>query len=160
MIKQVFIGLISCVLFSCLGTKNNTTTPSKKTLSQQDSLKMLIQEYYRLNVKVFQKESTKEDIDEIFALFTDDFEYHHPKYGGLYTREVLYNGYVNNQKKGRYNGRVQDMKVENMIMGLNAVAVHRRFVSKNDQGIVEEEELQMTLFEFKDGKIVRITEFW
>jgi len=65
----------------------------------QDSLHHLVTEYYRLNLKIFQKDSNVEDIDTIFKLFTDDFTYVHPKYGGVYKREDLYNGYVRNQKK-------------------------------------------------------------
>ncbi|NER15375.1 nuclear transport factor 2 family protein [Leptobacterium flavescens] len=129
-------------------------------IKQEDSLKTMVEAYYRLNIKVFQKNSTKEDIDAIFELFTDDFEYNHPKYGGLYTRDVLYRGYVNNQKNGGYDGSVKDVRVENMIIGLNCVAVSRRYITGNARGETEEGELQMTLFEFRDGKISRIMEYW
>lgn len=125
----------------------------------KDSLSPILDKYYKLNLKVFQANSTQEDIDNIFDLFTDDFTYVHPNYGGVYTREDLFNGYVRNQKNGGYDGSVVDIKVEKKILGLNAVAVSKRFIKK-EAGKIVEGEAQMALFEFKEGKIFRITEFW
>jgi len=50
---------------------------------------------------MFQADSNIEDIDRIFALFTEDFGYVHPKYGGTNGREDLYNGSIGNQENGR-----------------------------------------------------------
>ncbi|WP_306014281.1 MULTISPECIES: nuclear transport factor 2 family protein [unclassified Allomuricauda] len=119
----------------------------------------VLDQYYKLNLKVFQAGSTPEDVDNIFELFTDDFTYVHPQYGGVYSREDLYNGYIRNQKNGGYNGSVVDIQVENKIVGLNAIAVSKRFIRK-EEGKVVEGEAQMALFEFKDGKISRIYEYW
>lgn len=126
----------------------------------KDTLAKLVQDYYAQNVKIFQSNSTVEDIDKIFSLFTPDFIYIHPKYGGTYSRETLYNGYVRNQKNGGYDGSVIDIKVVNMIVGLNAVTVEKKFINKNDDGSISDGEVQMTLFEFKDGKISKIFEYW
>ena len=125
--------------------------------AHRDSLNRLVQKYYDLNVKVFQPSSTVGDIDDIFELFTDDFTYVHPNYGGVYTRRNLYDGYVRNQKNGGYDGTVTGVKIENKIIGLNAVVVQRRYVEKGDG---TPNEPQMTLFEFKEGKISRIFEYW
>ena len=125
------------------------------TQAHKDSLNAIVKQYYELNLKVFQANSTVEDIDNIFALFTPEFVYIHPKYGGTYTREDLYNGYTRNQKNGGYNGDVVDIKIENKILGLNAATVEKRFVRKN-----EESNLEMTLFEFKNGKISKIFKYW
>ena len=108
-----------------------------------------------MNLKVFQANSTVEEIDNIFSLFTADFVYIHSKYGGTYTREDLYNGYVRNQKNGGYNGSVVDIKIDNKIIGLNAATVQKRFIRKSEEG-----GLEMTLFEFKEGKISKIFEYW
>jgi len=134
-------------------------TAQDATKAHKDSLNTLVKKYYDLNLKTFQTNSTIEDIDRIFELFTDDFIYVHPKYGGTYSREDLYNGYVRNQKNGRYDGTTINIKVLNQITGLNAVVVQRVNVEKKDDGI-KEEEPQMTLFEFKKGKISRIFEYW
>ncbi len=137
-----------------------TSSQAQDGLStSKDSLSPILDKYYELNLKVFQANSTQEDIDNIFDLFTDDFTYVHPNYGGVYTREDLFNGYVRNQKNGGYDGSVVDIKVENKILGLNAVAVSKRFIKK-EAGKIVEGEAQMALFEFKEGKIFRITEFW
>ncbi len=127
--------------------------------TSKDSLSPILDKYYELNLKVFQANSTQEDIDNIFELFTDDFTYVHPNYGGVYTRDDLFNGYVRNQKNGGYDGSVINIGVENKILGLNAVAVSKRFI-KREGGEIVEGEAQMALFEFKEGKIFRITEFW
>ena len=127
--------------------------------THKDTLNSIVTEYYSLNLKVFQSNSKVSDIDNIFNLFTSDFTYIHPKYGGTYTREDLYNGYLRNQKNGRYDGTVTDIKIHNKIIGLNAVVVQRVYFRKTEDEI-KKEEPQMTLFEFKDGKISRIFEYW
>lgn len=125
----------------------------------KDSLNLMVIEYYKLNLKIFQKNSKVEDIDNVFNLFTNDFTYVHPKYGGIYKREDLYNGYVRNQKNGGYDGKVTDIKIVNKIIGLNAVVVQKKFVKRKGNG-TKDGELEMTLFEFKNGKIFRIFEYW
>jgi len=125
----------------------------------KDSLELLVDRYYSLNLIAFQSNSTIEDIDHIFELFDDNFEYIHPKYGGVYSRDDLYQGYVRNQKKGDYNGEIIDIIIENKIIGLNLVVVERIYVFKNDHG-TKEGEPRVTLFEFKNDKISRIFEYW
>jgi ketosteroid isomerase-like protein len=145
-------------IFLILWTANQVVAQDA-TQAHKDSLDIVVTKYYDLNLKIFKANSTIEDIDKTFDLFTDDFTYVHPKYGGTYTREDLYNGYVRNQKNGGYNGKVMDIKIENIIIGLNAVVVEKRFMKKKDGGI-QEGKPEMTLFEFKDGKISRIFEYW
>ena len=119
----------------------------------------MVDEYYRLNVKISRGHGDVADIDEIFNLFSTDFVYIHPKYGGEYSRQDLYNGYVRNLEMGKYDGNVTDINIKNKIVGLNAVAVEKTFVKSKADG-EEEGDLEMTLFEFKDGIIVKIFEYW
>lgn len=137
----------------------NQITAQDNTKTHKDTLDIIINKYYDLNLKIFQKNSTIKDIDKVFSLFTDDFEYIHPKYGGTYTREDLYNGYLRNQKNGGYNGNIKDIKITNKIIGLNAVVVEKKFIEKKDEEL-KEGNLEMTLFEFRNGKISRIFEYW
>ena len=129
------------------------------TIAHKDSLDAVVANYYKLNLKVFQANSEVSDIDNIFALFSKDFTYVHPKYGGTYTRTDLYDGYVRNQKNGGYDGSVVEIRVLDQITGLNAVVVEKQFINKKE-GTISEGNGQMTLFEFKDGKISRIFEYW
>ncbi|MBK6265260.1 nuclear transport factor 2 family protein [Marivirga sp. S37H4] len=154
--KKTLIPFISILLFLFLTNRSNA---QEKILTHKDSLNAILKEYYDLNLKIFQTGSKVEDIDDLFSLFTEDFIYVHPKYGGNYSREDLYNGYKNNQSNGRYNGKIADIKIENKIVGLNAIVVERRFVKKTGDEM-NEGEVQMTLFEFKEGKISRIMEYW
>tara|TARA_R110002073_G_scaffold4213_1_gene27933 strand:+ start:72607 stop:73074 length:468 start_codon:yes stop_codon:yes gene_type:complete len=137
----------------------NLVIAQDATKAHKDSLDMIVTKYFDLNLKIFQSTATKDDIDKTFELFTDDFTYVHPKYGGIYSREELYSGYINNQKNEGYNGIVTDIKIGNKIIGLNAVVVEKRYVEKKD-GVIKDGDPEMTLFEFKDGKIFRIFEYW
>lgn len=155
MSKPIILG-ISVILVLFVSTRINAQEVNKV---HRDSLISIVNEYYELNVKVFQINSTVKDIDNIFNLYTEDFTYVHPKYGGTYTREDLYNGYTRNQKNGGYDGTVMDIKIVNRIIGLNAVVIEKRFIKKEDSEIIEGES-EMTLFELRDGKISRIFEYW
>ena len=131
-------------------------TTNAQSKAHKDSLSTIVKKYYDLNVKVFQAGSKLTDVENIFNLFTDDFTYVHPKYGGVYTRDVLYKGYLRNQKKGSYNGNVTDIQILKKMIGLNAVVVEKIFITKKKG----EGTAQMTLFEFKKGKISKIFEYW
>jgi len=129
------------------------------TDAHKDSLKTVINTYYDLHTKMFQAGSTVSDIDKAFDLFTDDFTYIHARFDGYYTWEMLYESALRNLKNGNYDGTVLGYKINNIIIGLNAATVQKRFVEKKEGEIIES-ELQMTLFEFKEGKISRIVEYW
>ena len=151
--------LASFLTFILLLFLTSSINAQEATRAHKDSLNTIVAKYYELNLGIFQANSTVEDIDEVFELFTEDFTYIHPKYGGVYTREVLYNGYIRNQKNGGYDGSVIEIKILNKIVGLNAVVVEKIFVrKKNESGKVKEP--QMTLFEFRNGKISKIFEYW
>mgnify|MGYP003109917286 CR=1 FL=1 len=151
-LKYVLAVVLLGITFNQINAQDSSNVQSVATT-------YVLDQYYKLNLKVFQADSTPEDVDNVFELFTNDFTYVHPHYGGVYTREDLYNGYMRNQNKGGYDGSVVDIKMENKIVGLNAIAVSKRFIKK-EEGKIVEGEAQMALFEFKDGKIYRITEYW
>ncbi len=159
--KRVYIfhHMKSSLYIFLLLSSFSSLSAQEATQAHKDSLNALVNEYYRLNLEIFQANSTPEQIDQIFALFTEDFTYVHPKYGGTYTREDLYNGYKRNQANGGYDGSVMDILEFQRITGLNGVVVERSYVTKEESGITQGEK-QMTLFEFRDGKISRIFEYW
>lgn len=148
------IGFIAlCILFAM------QLPAQEATQAHKDSLNLLVDAYYKQNIKIFQANSTVKDIDKVFELFTDDFSYIHPKYGGTYSRETLYKGYIRNQKNGGYDGSIVDIKIVKRISGLNAVVVERKYMQK-ENGKITAGESRMTLFDFKNGKISRIFEYW
>lgn len=146
--KLILFLLVTCAMYG-----------QETTKAHKDSLDAVVKKYYELNVKIFQSNSTPKDIDNVFELFTEDFTYVHPKYGGTYTRQKLYDGYIKNQKSGRYLGTIEDIEILNKIIGLNAVVTQKRFVENKD-GEIKKGKPEMTLFEFKNGKISRIFEYW
>ena len=155
--KTLFVKTFVLVLFGI--TSSQMMQAQELKLAHNDSLNQVLKQYYDLNLKVFQVDSNPEDIDAVFKLFTDDFTYVHPKYGGVYTRDDLYQGYIRNQGNGSYNGSIIDIKIAHKLIGLNAIAVSKMFITKEDDQIKEGDE-QMTLFEFKKGKIFKIYEYW
>lgn len=146
----------SLLLFLSISIGNNA---QEKKETHQNTLDALVKKYYELNIIAFQPDSKVADIDNIFNLFTDDFTYTHLKYGGVYKRNVLYKGYLRNQKNGMYDGAIKDVKILNKIIGLDAVVVNRAYIEKTKNGL-EQGETRMTLFEFKEGKISKIVEYW
>ncbi len=150
-----FLGCISFLLFLHIDVKSQELTEQYK-----DSIRIVVEQYYSLNLTIYQQSSTRDDIDKLFNLFTDDFVYVHPKYGGSYSRNDIYEGYINNQKNGSYNGSITDVKIRNLIVGLNALVTDRVYFKKTASGELEEVDPGMTLFEFREGKISKIFEYW
>ena len=150
-------NLVSFILLVLL--ISNTIVAQEVTEAHKDSIKTGIAKYYYLHTKMFQAGSTVNDVDNAFDFFTDDFTYVHAKFDGYYTRESLVECALRNLNKGSYDGRITGYKIHNKIIGLNATTVQKRFVEKKDGNMVES-ELQMPLFEFKDGKISHIVEYW
>ena len=149
------IILAVTLLFLSNGASGQNATPSHK-----DSLIAVVQKYYDLSLEVYKANSTVAVIDELFSLFTEDFVYVHPKFGGTYSRTDLYEGYVRNQKNGAYDGSIVDLKLNNIIAGLNAVATDRTYLKKAAGNELAEVDPGMTLFEFRNGKISKIFEYW
>ncbi len=56
----------------------NQMNAQDATKAHKDALNNVVIAYYDLNIKIFQANSTVEDIDNTFKLFTDDFTYVHP----------------------------------------------------------------------------------
>ncbi len=130
------------------------------TPAHKDSLLKVVNEYYDLNLLIFSADSEPQDIDKLFSMFTVDFEYHHQKYGGNYSRQNLYEGYLRNQARGGYDGSIVDVRIYGQIPGLNAVAVERAYIQRSQEGLKTEVDRGLTLFEFRDGQISRIVEYW
>ena len=111
---------------------------SAKGIASEQQLKLV-----ELFFKVVEEQ---QDIDDKFAKVTDDFVYIHHGYGGEYSRQDLYNGFVRNFKQGMYKDN-KPVEIVDSISGLNMMVIKRK-------------SGKATLFEFKDNKIARIKEYW
>ena len=149
------IATVYLLYLGFLGVQNERN-PNFDEKSKQ---KELLNQYYQLNLKIFRKGSDMKDVEALFQLFTEDFTYTHQEYGGVYTKEDLYNGYRRNLESGEYDGSIYDICVFSLISGKDALAVSKRFVSKTNPD-PQKETGEMTVFEFRNGKIYRITEYW
>lgn len=132
--KLIFITGLCVILLST----NLTAGSKKETITSEEKIALV-----NLFFDVVKKQ---EDIERKFKKVTDDFVYIHEGYGGEYSRQDLYKGFVRNFKAGRYEDN-DPIKILNAIHGLNIVMV-KRDVDK------------ATLFEFRGKKIARIKEFW
>jgi len=118
----------------------------------KDQLKIVYTEYQKTADKLFSKNGTISDANKLYDTFyTDDFEYNHPAYGGVYSRKLLFNNTINYLKKGGYNNSPKRTLI-NIIIGLNAIVVEQKY--END------DETTMTLFKFRGDKIYYIEEYW
>lgn len=133
-----------------LKEKINTNYQLVKPLSKEE-LNVVFENYQKAESKVFKAGSNVVDVDDLYEFYTPDFTYNHPQYGGVYSRELLYNNTIKFQALGRYNDskeRVTLMK----IIGLNAIVLERKYIG--------ETKTTMTLFEFRKNKISYIREYW
>jgi hypothetical protein len=119
----------------------------------QDTLKAQVLAFNRLTNQVFSQGSTQQDLDALYAMYTDDFLYEHPKYGGVYSRGVLYNNSLKHLAAGKYDGTYQQ-QITNTIVGEGAATI--AWVIPSDP----EKKQHMTLIEFNGDKIKFIKEYW
>lgn len=118
----------------------------------EEKIKSLIASVTEASNRMMMNGSKVEDVDAMFAMYTDDFVYIHEVYGGTYTRELLYGNSVRNVKAGRYKFTEPRYQLLNVIPGLNAAAVERRETKTGKS--------HLAVFEFKGEKISKITEYW
>ncbi|WP_102798125.1 hypothetical protein [Bowmanella denitrificans] len=122
---------------------------------QQQHILKLTQDVLNAQRTAYSNLSSLAAIDALFALYTDDYIYQHEGYGGIYSRQTLYNNSVSFFKQGRYQDDEPDSyRLIHIIPGKQAAAVQRAYHS--DSGT----ELRLTLFAFKGDKVSRIVEYW
>lgn len=128
----------------------NENYEEAKPLSK-DALIVVFEEYQKAYDKVFSSGSTVEDVDKLYSFYTSDFEYNHPRYGGIYSREHLYNNTLKFLKEGNYNNGSKRIIIKR-IVGLEGIAIEHR-----TEG---ESKTKMTLLKFRKDKIYFIDEYW
>ena len=114
----------------------------------KEELNVVFENYIKSNQKI----ATVTDLDNFYNKFyTTDFKYNHPAYGGIYSRELLYNNTIKYIKSDAYKKEPKRIILKK-IVGLNAIVVERKY--ENDS------KTTMTLFKFKKNKIYYIEEYW
>lgn len=117
-----------------------------------EQAKILALEYNKRMNKMLSAGSTVADVDNLFALYADDFVYNHPGQGDVYDTQYLYNNSVKYVKAGHFDGSYQQ-QITKMIVGKNGVALE--WVVPGGDG-----STRMTLIETREDKIIHIKEFW
>lgn len=119
-----------------------------------DALKARVADVTDAQNKAMMRGATVADVDALFSLYTDDFVYIHEAYGGTYTRERLYGNTVRLLERGVYDKVEPRYAIVSTIPGYNAIAVERQETHK---GVTSK---HLAVFEFRDGKVSRIIEYW
>ncbi len=140
--KYMFALLLALISMPLLA--NPMTTQQILTLVHQVNL---------LQNQAMLKQSTQADVDALFALYSADFSYVHHKHGGVYSREHLYRNINKAISKKLFKDTEARYVIESILPGENAAAV-LRLEQTGAKG------QHLSLFEFADGKVQRITEYW
>lgn len=145
------LALLSVVFAVNTANSQSGESGNESASLSKEHLNILFEGYLSIYDKVFAKGSTVEDVDSLYSFYTDDFIYNHPKYGGIYSRELLYNNTIGYLKKGGYDNAVKRLTLKTII-GLDAIVVEQRYL--------DSDETTMTLFKFRNNKIFYIDEYW
>lgn len=119
-----------------------------------EQLKAKVAEITQAQNKVMLKGSTRADVDQLFALYSDDFVYRHDVYGGNYSKKQLYDNTLRLQALGKYDKNAPRYRILSQLPGHNAVAVERQEVH---QGVTQN---HLAVFEFRADKVIKISEYW
>lgn len=119
-----------------------------------EQLKAKVAEITQAQNKVMLKGSTRADVDQLFALYSDDFVYRHDVYGGNYSKKQLYGNTLRLQALGKYDKTAPRYRILSQLPGYNAVAVERQEVH---QGVTQN---HLAVFEFRADKVIKISEYW
>ncbi|KAB8198535.1 hypothetical protein FKV24_001655 [Lysobacter maris] len=101
--------------------------------------------------------ANRDDVERLYAMYSADFVYEHPMMDDSYTRQQLLENHLAGVDEGRYERLTPEAygyRIVGMMHGDDAVAVLR----SNAQ--MEGQPPRMAVFEFRDGKVSRIREYW
>ncbi|QDP00995.1 nuclear transport factor 2 family protein [Thalassotalea sp. PS06] len=116
----------------------------------------LVEKFIQLTDATKVKGASQKDIDKVAALLGDDMRYQHPNFNADLTKAQFIEGL------SRYLGAVDamDSVITTKIVGSDAITV--AFISttiNNGKTDIDERPL-MRLFEFNQGKIALVKEYW
>lgn len=100
--------------------------------------------------------ATKSDIEAVADLLSDNMRYQHPNYSADLSKKEFVESLV------KYMGVVDSMKskITNKIIGSNAVTLSFISTTVMDGKTDVDKQPLMRLFEFEQGKIALVKEYW
>lgn len=116
----------------------------------------VVEQFIELTDKTKVKGATQKDIDAVANLLSEQMRYQHPNYNADLTKTEFIEGLI------RYMGVVDAMntKVIETITGANSVAITFISTTVMDGKTDVDKKPLMRLFEFKQGKITLVKEYW
>lgn len=134
----------------------NVEAETAENLSRQQ-MERLAYEVTEAQNKATTRGATLDDVERLYAMYTEDFIYEHPGMDDVYTREHIYRNHTRALGQGqyeKYDPTEYGYRIVDVMPGDNAVAVQRTQARLGDAAP------RMAVFEFENGKVARIREYW
>ncbi len=126
------------------------------SLSVQSSEIELVQNFIELSDATKVKGATEEDIEAVATLLSENMRYKDPKYGADLSKQEFLDGLRHWMGKAEF----LQTNIKNMVVGEQAITVALISKSKMDGKVEVDEKPLMRLFEFKNGRVSLIKEYW
>lgn len=153
--KNILFALIIMLSPATLVQAQNATGATMK----EEAMIKLVNSWFERTAELAIKGET--GIEDVMALMHDDMSYIHTEYGANMDRDGLIAGFK--RRLTRASSRNSKTEITNRIMGKNMMATSRNisYERRTDNGWeARSSEGLVAVFEFRDGKIWRITEYW
>lgn len=137
--------LASLLLATAVGAQEDTA------LSEAD-IRQLVERVNDAQNRMMMRGAGATEVNAVFDLYTEDFTYVHEAYGGVYTRQELHGNSVRFAEAGEYQFTEDRYRILHILPGHDAAAVQRLESSSGNP--------HLAVFEFKEGKVSRIIEYW
>ena len=130
--------------------------------ANQPDLKGLAESYFERLDAIYQAGSTEETIDRLLALMHENVRYEHPGYGANFDLDSWRAAFLRNLGNGSYGHRPgSGTTILETLAGRDLIVVKHRYTKASKDSLSSTvREPFVTLFEFEDGRIVRIRESW
>ena len=153
---KILDPLVRLFVVTTLLLTGNVEAETAENLSQRQ-MERLAYEITEAQNKATTRGATLDDVERLYAMYTEDFIYEHPGMDDVYTREHLYRNHVRALGQGqyeKYDPAEYGYRIVDVMPGDNAIAVQRTQARFGDAAP------RMAVFEFKNGKVARIREYW
>ena len=151
-----FIALLALTMGPVLAAEAREKDPPAP------KLKEVATDYFARLDAIYRAGSSVAELDAFFSLMQEDVKYEHLRFGADFDLESWRAAFLRNYERGAYQHQPgSGTRILNVIGGLDAVVVEHEYHNVPEEG--EEARVGgpfVTLFEFKEGKIARVREYW